>query len=115
MSADRQLEAAFDLEPLLDSDEAVHHRAETVEAVVAVTDRRVLVCHDQRVALDLPFSAIRRIQLDVEGDRESTVVIVPHASRHRPQVLSVPDDQLREIATVVAAIGLRLDGRERAA
>jgi len=115
MSVERLPTQPLDLGPLLDSDEAVHHRAETVEAVVAVTERRVLVCHDQRVALDLPFSAIRRIQLDVEGDRESTVVIVPHASRHRPQVLTVPDDQLREIASVVAAIGLRLDGRERAA
>jgi len=113
MSVDRVPASPLDLAPLLDSGEAVHHRAETVEAIVAVTDRRVLVRDDQRVALDVPFSAIRRIQLDVERDRESTVVIVPEASRHRPQVLTVPSEQLHEIARVVAAIGLRLDGRER--
>jgi len=77
MSVERLPTQPLNLGPLLDSDEAVRHHAETVEAIIAVTDRRVLVRDDQRLALDVPFNAIRRIQLDVEHDRESTVVVVP--------------------------------------
>ena len=57
------------LAPLLQPGEIVHHQAEALEAIVAVTDRRILVKSDQRVALDLPFDGIRRIQLDVERRR----------------------------------------------
>jgi len=106
----RQLpDPGSDLERLLEPDEAVHHKAEAVEAVVAVTDRRVLIRDGNRIALDVAFGGIRRIQLDVERGRESTFVIVPEQSRHTPQVLTVPDDQLHQVSTIVAAIGLRLD------
>src|SRR5690242_5215670 len=84
--------------PLLQPGEIVHHEAEALEGVVAVTDRRVLIKSDERVTMDLPFEAVRRIQFDVERKRPAALIIVPEAPRHEPQVLSVPPERLHEVA-----------------
>jgi hypothetical protein len=97
-----------ELAPLLQPGELVQHRAEALEAIMAVTDRRILVKSDRRVALDLPFEALRRIQFDVERRRPASLVIVPEETRYEAQVLSVPAEGLQEAATAIAAIGQRL-------
>jgi hypothetical protein len=96
-----------EIAPLLEPGEIVQHHAEAIEAIVAVTDRRILVKSDQRVALDLPFEGIRRIQFDVERRRPATLVIVPDEARHEPQVLSVSAERLHEVAAAIATIGVR--------
>ncbi len=94
---------------LLVSGEILEHHLETIEAAVVVTDRRIIVRDDRRVALDLPIEELRRIQLDVERRRPSTLVLVPDQPLTSPQVLSVPAKYLHEVAAAVAAIGVRIE------
>jgi hypothetical protein len=105
---ERSNAAAEELATLLEPGEMVEHLAEALEALVAVTDRRILVKSGQRVAMDLPFEGVRRIQFDVERRRPAALVIVPEAARYEPQVLSVPTERLHEAAAAIATIGLRL-------
>jgi hypothetical protein len=100
---------APDLSHLLEPDEALDVVHEATDAVVAVTNRRLLVAYSERqVALDAPFSAVRRIQLDVERGRPATMVIVPDRPGDRPQVLAIPNEHLTEAARAVAYVGMRL-------
>ena len=97
-----------DITDLLQPGEALDVIHAASDAVVAVTDRRLLVAYDQKhVALDAPFEAVRRIQLDVERDRPATMVIVPDRPGDRPQVLSIPNEHLTDAARAVALVGLR--------
>lgn len=100
-----------DIARMLDSGEVIEHHVETIEMVMAVTDRRIIVQDDHRVALDLPFDGLRRIQLDVERDRPSTLVLVPDQPLNPPQVLTVTSQSLHEVASAVATIGVRLEGQ----
>jgi hypothetical protein len=99
-----------EIAPLLQPGELVQHRAEALDALMAVTDRRILVKSGRRVALDLPFEALRRIQFDVERRVPASLVIVPEETRYEAQVLSVPAERLHEAAAAIAAIGQRLSG-----
>ena len=89
-------------------DERLEVAARANEAVLAITDRRMVVASPERTALDLPVEAIRRVQFDVERGRPATLVIVPHEPAHEPQVLSVPKGELEAAARAVFAIGYRL-------
>ena len=51
---------------LLSPDEPVHVVAEASDASLIVTDRRVAVAQAGRLALDVPFEGLRRIQFDIE-------------------------------------------------
>jgi hypothetical protein len=88
---------------------------ETVQSVVptggaglVVTDRRVAVAAPERIALNVPFEGIRRIQFDIERQRPATLVIVPEHPRDEPQVLAVPRERYREAAAALTIIGERL-------
>lgn len=92
----------------LEPDERVEVIAQTVSARVLVTDRRVAVATDDRVALDIAFDGLRRIQFDIERQRPATLVIVPEHPSHEPQVLAVPPSRYDEITRALAIIGRRI-------
>ena len=94
---------------------------ETVRAIVRstsshvlVTDDRIAVADDQRVALDLAISELRRIQFDIERSRPATLVIVPESPVKEPQVLAIPPDHYGAAGTALAFIGNRLFDAELA-
>ena len=92
----------------LAADETFRIAAGTEPDMFALTSHRVIVASEQRTALDVPISAIRRIQLDVEVGRPATLVLVPHEPEHHPQVLAVPHDELEATTRAVYMLGARL-------
>jgi len=104
MADDRDLARHFDLEP----EEAVLVSTTTERALVAVTQRRLIVREAERVAIDLPIEDIRRIQFDVERGRPATLAVVPQSPLHEPQVLAVPIEHLDPVARLIAIVGQRL-------
>ena len=101
-----------DLEPhvlqALEPGEELRVRARATEAVLAVTDRRLVVAARERIALAVPFQSLRRIQFDIERDRPATLVIVPEMAHDEPQVLSIPPEMYAEAAEALVATGQRL-------
>jgi len=93
---------------VLQPDEPIRIRARAREAIVAVTDRRMLIATEDRVALDVPFPGLRRIQFDIERDRPATLVVVPERPEDEPQVLAIPVDEYEAVAAALVAIGRRL-------
>jgi hypothetical protein len=77
------------------------------DAVLAVTDRRLLVATGNRVALDIGYHELRRIQFDIERRRPATLVIVPDSPDHEPQVLAIPHAELRRISNALTIVGER--------
>jgi hypothetical protein len=96
------------LNAVLEPGEQVRAKALSTEAVLAVTDRRVLVAAPSRVALAIAFEGVRRIQFDIERSRPATLVIVPELPTHEPQVLAIPPDQYQATVEVLVALGLAL-------
>ena len=96
------------LASLLESDEQVQVRAHAAEAVLAVTDRRLVVAADRRVALAITFAGLRRIQFDIERRRPATLVIVPEQADHEPQVLAVAPEDYAAVAEALVVIGREL-------
>ncbi|MEA2518778.1 MAG: hypothetical protein QOF49_858 [Chloroflexota bacterium] len=92
----------------LDRDEEIREFARATEAVLALTDRRLVVASDSRVALSVPLRAIRRIQFDIERNRPATLVIVPEMSNDEPQVLAIPPEEYRAAADALVSLGLAL-------
>jgi hypothetical protein len=92
----------------LEPGEELRHQARATDAVIAVTDRRLVVAARNRVALAVPFQSLRRIQFDIERNRPATLVIVPEMAHDEPQVLSIPPDRYAEAAEALVAIGQRL-------
>ena len=111
------MESVSDLEPhvvaVLEPGEELRLRAAALDAVLAVTDRRLVVAARERVALAVPFDRVRRIQFDIERDRPATLVIVPEMAHDEPQVLSIPPERYAEGAAALVAIGHRLAGIEQ--
>ena len=95
---------------VLDPDEAVHAQAEAVDAILAVTDRRLVVVDAQRVALNVPLDRLRRVQFDIERERPATLVIVPEHQSDPPQVLAIEPRGYRAACDALAVIGSRLAG-----
>ncbi len=93
---------------VIEPDEHVHARAEANGAHLLVTDRRVIVADGTRIALDVGYRGLRRIQFDIERNRPATLVIVPDDPAHEPQVLAVPRDNYEEVTAALAAVGQRL-------
>ncbi len=79
----------------------MHVVADTPSATLLVTDRRVVVAQEDRVALDISFDALRRIQFDVERRRPATLVIVPEHPADEPQVLAIPPERYEAIAAAL--------------
>jgi hypothetical protein len=92
----------------LSPDEELLARARARDAAIAVTDRRVLIAANDRLALDVPFDQLRRIQFDIERTRPATMVIVPEQRHDEPQVLAIDPDAYDEVAQALAIIGRRL-------
>ena len=106
MTAERDPE----IESLIEPDERLHATARVNEAIVAVTDRRLVVANATKVAIDIPWDRLRRVQLDIERDRPATLVLVPEWPSDPPQVLSVPPEAYRPVTQAVAFIAERLSG-----
>jgi hypothetical protein len=92
---------------LLQPDEQLHGHARTRDLSLILTDRRIVVGDENRIALDIPYPRLRRVQLDVERSRPATLVLVPDLPEDEPQVLAIPHDELQRAAAVVALIGQR--------
>ncbi len=92
----------------LEPGETVQAVARAASASLLVTDRRLAVADEDRLALDIPFDGLRRIQFDIERSRPATLVIVPEHPANEPQVLAVPPDRFDEVTRALALIGSRL-------
>jgi len=92
--------------------EELRGRAPLVDATVAVTDHRLVVVRGPKVAVDVPWGRLRRIQLDIERQRPATLVVVPEWPSDPPQVLSVPAASYRSVTELIAHIAERLSGEE---
>jgi hypothetical protein len=93
---------------LLAPDEALHVEVRAREGTLALTDRRLVVTDGDRIALDIAYEGLRRIQLDVERGRDATLVVVPDSPRHLPQVLTIGPADYRRAADAVMVIGEKL-------
>jgi hypothetical protein len=94
----------------LEPGERVQVLAHAASASLLVTDRRIAVAEEERIALDVPFRELRRIQFDIERERPATLVIVPEHPSHEPQVMAVPPERYAEVTRALALIGERLYG-----
>jgi hypothetical protein len=94
---------------ILQPDEDLHIQVRSIEATLAVTNRRLIVANGNRVILDLPFEQLRRVEFDLERGHPATLVIVPDSPSDRPQVLSIPPEEYERTAMALARIGERLD------
>jgi hypothetical protein len=98
---------------LAEPGETVEQVTETLDAQLVVTDQRIRVASGDRVALDVPFHGLRRIQFDIERNRPATLVIVPDDPQHEPQVLAIPRGRYDEVTSMLARIGHRIaDGHD---
>jgi hypothetical protein len=79
-----------------------------VEAQLLVTDERVAVAAEERIALDVSLRGIRRIQFDIERERPATLVIVPDDPRHEAQVITVPPEEYAAVGSVLEFVGRRI-------
>jgi hypothetical protein len=93
---------------LLEPDETIEVEAETPNVKLLVTDRRVAVATEDRVALDVGYTGVRRIQFDIERHRPATLVIVPEHPSHEPQVIGIPVDSYDQVTRALAVVGRRL-------
>ena len=98
---------------LLEAGETVTVLADTPGAKLIVTDRRVAVAAGDRVALDIRFEGLRRIQFDIERQRPATLVIVPENPTDEPQVLAIPPERYDVVTQALAIIGHRIVGGAR--
>jgi hypothetical protein len=103
----------LDVQSVLRPGETIRKTVSTTDSLVALTNRRLLVVTGKRLALDLPIPGVRRIQLDVERRRPSTLVIVPDDPGHEAQVLTLEDEHLDATTEIVAVIGMLMGDHER--
>lgn len=89
----------------LDPGEEIRVRAAARDALIAVTDQRLVVATQARLALAVPFESVRRIQFDIERRRPATLVIVPEAAEDEPQVLAISPDGYEGAAAALVHIG----------
>jgi hypothetical protein len=94
--------------PLVEPDEAVLEQATARDVILLATDRRMAVVDGGRMALDLPYHRLRRIQFDIERRRPATLVIVPDNPADEPQVISIQPEEYRQVADVLVAVGRNL-------
>lgn len=96
--------------PILEPDEEIEVVASSASHKVFVTDRRLAVADEMRVALQILYPALRRIEFDIERNRPATLVIVPESAHDEPQVLAVPPADYEGVCQALATIGRRLAG-----
>jgi hypothetical protein len=93
---------------ILGPDEELSIAVQASDAIVAVTDQRLLVKVDKRLALDVAYRGLRRIQFDIERRRPATLVIVPENPAQEAQVLSIPVDEIPRCAQALGIVSQRL-------
>ena len=84
MSDDSRRDPAFPLPHILQPGEILEAHATVQDAIIAVTNHRVIVAEGDRTVLDIPFSGLRRIQFDIERGRVAPMVILPEHPRDEP-------------------------------
>ncbi len=106
------MDSVPDLEPhvlqALEPGEELRRQASATDAILAVTDRRLLVAAPRRITLAVPFKDLRRIEFDMERGRPATLVIVPESANDVAQVLSIAPEQYRAVAEVLVIVGNEL-------
>lgn|SRR6185503_8133294 len=100
---------SFPVPHVLRPGEVVETHAVANGSVIAVTRERLIVAEGDKTVLDIPFDELRRIQFDIERNRDATLVIVPEHISNWPRVVSVHVPNLRETALVLARIGERIN------
>jgi hypothetical protein len=93
---------------LLEPGELLHARAEATDASLIVTNLRVAVAVNARLAMAVPFASLRRVQYDIERGRPATLVLVPDRPADVPQVLAIPPQQYAVVGEALSLIGQRL-------
>ena len=93
---------------LLEPGEEFAHRAQAVDAIVALTDRRLAVIEPERIALAVDIEHVRRVQFDIEKERPATLSIVPEHPLDLPQSLGVAPEHYDEVAVLLVILGRRL-------
>jgi hypothetical protein len=93
---------------VLDADETLHALAPAVDAELVVTDRRIAVVFGDRVALNITYEGLRRVQFDIERQRPATLVLVPHEATAEPQVLAIPVEGYAVVSQALALVGEKL-------
>ena len=93
---------------LLRSGETIRTHIPSTTTTIVVTDERIAVADEERVALEIEINKLRRIQFDIERERPATLVIVPEHPGHEPQVLAIPPEHYHEVGEALAYIGQRL-------
>jgi len=93
---------------LLRSGERIRTHIPAKSTTILVTDERIAVADEERIALDIEIHRLRRIQFDIERERPATLVIVPEHATHEPQVLAIPPEHYHEVGEALAYIGQRL-------
>ena len=100
---------SFPVPRVLRPGEVIESHAVADGSLIAVTRERLIVAEGEKTVLDIPFEELRRIQFDIERNRDATLVIVPEHVTNWPRVVSVPPRNLRETALVLARIGERIN------
>jgi hypothetical protein len=93
---------------ILQPDEELHVQARAMDGIVAVTDRRLVITTNERVAMDVAYGELRRIQFDIERGRPATFVVVPDDPSNPPEVLAIPAKEYENVGRVLALIGERI-------
>ena len=95
--------------PVLDVGETIEAQAEAQDARLIVTDRRLVVVRGPTVVVDLRFPKLRRVEFDVEHDRQPIVIVVPDDPADEPHSLALDPEQYDEIARVLRVVGVRIE------
>jgi hypothetical protein len=106
--AEREINLDPQLLRSLEAGEVVLATARASDALLAVSDRRVVVATRERIALSIPIEDLRRIQFDIEKRRPATLVIVPEEPRAEPQVLAIPPAEIRATTNALVLVAERL-------
>ena len=102
------LDGDHPLAPRLRDGETIRAHIPATTTSIVVTDERIAVADEARLALDIEIAAVRRIQFDIERERPATLVIVPEHPHHEPQVLAIPPEHYHAVGEALAYIGQRL-------
>jgi hypothetical protein len=83
------------------------------DATVGITEHKVIVAFGDRIALAAPFEDIRRVELDIERN-QATLILVSTVLGDEPQMLTVDGNEAEAVGHLAVEIGLRLvDQQER--
>jgi len=93
---------------ILEPGEELRATTRARDTLVALTNRRLIVGDEYRVALRVGIDNIRRIQFDIERKRPATLVVVPDDPTDHPQVLVIEPAEYERTAQTLAIIGLHL-------